>query len=80
MKRVISGLRKSHDQGFVPTQLVVLSEISQYWRLEAIGWSQVLVLMTQTKYMPPARVSVDKHSPIFMFPSFIAPERGITPI
>ena len=47
------GLRKSLGSlsadgwGCVPAQLVVWPEASQHWSLQAVGWSQVLVLMIQ---------------------------------
>ena len=47
------GFRKSlgglsaDGWGCVPALLVVWPEVSHYWNLQAVGWSQVLVLMSQ---------------------------------
>lgn len=47
------GLRKSlgclsgDEWGCVPTQIDVWPEASQHWSVQAVGWGQVLVLMTQ---------------------------------
>ena len=56
------GLRKSSGSlsaegwGCVPTLLVVWPEASWHWTLHAAGWGQVLVLMTQARCLPQARV------------------------
>lgn len=53
MSRGSCGLRKSLGSlsadgwGCVPTLLVVWPEESQHWSLQAIGWNQVMVLMSQ---------------------------------
>ena len=46
--------------GYVPTLLVVWSEASQHWSLQAIGWSQVLDTMSPARCQP-----VDKYSCLF---------------
>ena len=41
------GSLSAEEQGCVPTQLVVWPEASQQGHLQAVGWGQVLVLMSQ---------------------------------
>ena len=79
MSRGGCGLRKSFDSlsadgwGCIPIQFVVWPEASQHWSLEAVGWGQVFVLMTQARCQPPARVHADEHSPIFSPPGSMSP-------
>ena len=40
------GSLSADGWGCVPTQLVVWLELSQHWYLQAVGWGQVLVLMS----------------------------------
>ena len=53
--------------GYVPTLLVVWSEASQHWSLQAVGWSQILDTMSPARCQP-----LDKYSCICFPPAFMS--------
>lgn len=56
--------------------MILWPEVPQPWSLQAFGRGQVLVLMMQVICLPPGRVQVGVHSPIFPPPGFMTPDRS----
>ena len=84
MSRSGCGLRKplgslsTDGWGCVPAQLVVWREVSQHWSLQAVGWVQVLVLMTQARYHPTGE-HMHMNTPQYVRHQLLCPQREPQP-